>query len=331
MDIVSEICARYEVGPSFAEAFLEQWDRSFNRRFANLGEALSRPDPEPMWIDFALSTNQRARALCELLEPHLPSHGRYLDVGSGYGGTLVQFHKRGLDVYGVEVNLDYVNLARANVRDLGLTDRVFHGSILDRALVESLGKFDVITCIDVIEHVGDAQQALRHMTSMLNPGGLLMMEIPNKDSLPFVIKDGHFSLFGITQLRRPQAEAFYKRFSDIPYDGMGEYHPLSLYKRTLEANGCSVMTIRSPMHDLRPTSDLPRWLEDGWRAYRAFLDQGAPKLTREQKIELHVALARYLAELALRRVLVKARLVDDTAFRERYLLDFWTVLARKQS
>lgn len=335
-DLLSEICARYEVGPAFARAYVDHFSARVGAPLdgCRLDEVLARPQPEPLWFDFALSTNQRARTLWQTVAPHVGARrGRYLDVGTGYGGTLITFRQQGFDVHGVEIVESLARLARANLRDAGLDDVVLQGSIVDEALVARLGpgRFDLITCIDVIEHVSDPWKALRHMVSLLAPGGLLLLEIPNKDSLSFVVKDGHFGLFGITQLPRRRAEAYYARFFREPYDGMGEYFPLSSYLLALEAAGCEGRTIDAAGHYVRPLTELPALFRRGRDEYRAFLAERAPRLPLGLTVELHAAVARYLGSFAAHRLAARLGLESDAAFRGRYLADFWTVLARKRT
>ena len=182
------------------------------REVTTIDEIRGFDGPEPMWFEFAISTNLRGKKIRGLLEPLRQEAGRYLDVGCGYAGTLVAFAKAGFDVFGIDVSENLVAYSKANCLDHDLHDRVRVGDILDEKLVADLGKFDVITCLDVIEHVPDAKQTMDHMVSLLKPGGMLLLEIPNKHFLEFVGSDGHFCFFGITLLPRPLAMKYHGTF-----------------------------------------------------------------------------------------------------------------------
>jgi len=193
------------------------------------------------WSDYAFSTNLRGRAFANLLRPHLPKDARrYLDVGSAYGGFLIGFMELGLEVAGIEYSENLVNLSRANFKDYGLNDASVKGDILDQKLLSTLGKFDVITCIDVIEHVDDVPAAMRNMVNLLNPGGILVLQMPNKDSISNVMADSHFGIFGITLLEHSDARRlFYCNFPpDNPYD-VGEYYHQGYYLKLLASLGCA--------------------------------------------------------------------------------------------
>ncbi|MHC4946376.1 MAG: class I SAM-dependent methyltransferase, partial [Planctomycetota bacterium] len=173
-ELVGEVKKRYEVGEHFARAYLVYWQQTRNRIYRNVEEILSLPDPEPMWFEYAMTTNRRARDFVAFLKPYLAKGtNRYLDVGCGFGGYPCAFAKEGMEACGIEIDPVRVGLSRANCRDHGLSGCIFDLSVLEENLVDRLGKFDLITCMDVIEHVLDVPGALENLLSLLNKRGLL--------------------------------------------------------------------------------------------------------------------------------------------------------------
>lgn len=79
-------------------------------------------------------------------------------------------------------NCGFVTTAIDNVRDYWDCHMVNrHWTVLDIDITspdQSLGPFDAITCISVIEHIVDHESAVHHMLKMLNPGGLLIVTTP---------------------------------------------------------------------------------------------------------------------------------------------------------
>jgi len=114
----------------------------------------------------------RRELVLDLVNRHRPpgSALRLLDVGGAC--TLVS---RELGRFGevtvVEPDAPTAEFAR---RELGLDARV--GSLPDQMPVE--GPFDVITLLDVIEHIDDDVEALRAVRGFLRPGGLLLITVP---------------------------------------------------------------------------------------------------------------------------------------------------------
>jgi SAM-dependent methyltransferase len=71
--------------------------------------------------------------------------------------------------------------ATDNVKDYwpaGMVNRHYH--IIDDDIRASRieARFDLITCISVLEHIGDSDRAVRNMFTLLKPGGHLLLTFP---------------------------------------------------------------------------------------------------------------------------------------------------------
>jgi ubiquinone biosynthesis O-methyltransferase len=101
---------------------------------------------------------------------------RVLDIacGTGYGSHMLG-EAGAKFVDGVDI-LDEV-VAYAKVRYASAT---VHFSLGDICMIETEQPYDVITCFETIEHVGDFNRALANLHSLLNPGGLLLISSPNR-------------------------------------------------------------------------------------------------------------------------------------------------------
>jgi 2-polyprenyl-3-methyl-5-hydroxy-6-metoxy-1,4-benzoquinol methylase len=326
LGLQAEVMRRYGVGPHYADAYLTYWARARGGEFRSLDEIFARPEPEPMWFDFAMSANWRGEQLAQRLVPLLPAGARrYLDVGCGFGGYLVAFARRGLDVAGIEIDPVRIELSRANLADEGLRDRVQELSVLEGGLAERLGTFDVITCIDVIEHVDDVPTAIVRMTELLRPGGVLVLEIPNAEAVASVARDGHFGLFGITLLDRDDAIAYHRRHFSDPYD-VGEYHPLDFYTASFAAVGCSARLLEPDPAAAAAPHQVVRPLLRGLRRYRSEVRSGLPEPLRrlvDRRFAAYVG--RVGAGFAMRSLGSRFR----RRFDLRYLPEFWTLLVAK--
>ena len=71
----------------------------------------------------------------------------------------------------------------------------------DDVTAPTLGRFDVVLCTEVVEHVPDPVAALRGLRSLLAPGGTLILSTPQKHSTLEVVSRVAF-LPGIVQLVR---------------------------------------------------------------------------------------------------------------------------------
>jgi len=108
-----------------------------------------------------------------------PDFKKVLDIGCGPGFFLAEMDKEGADVSGLEVSGESVDFAK---KVLNLPN-IFQGSDVDIDRLFRDSFFDVITALDVIEHVQDTKSVFRNAGKKLKKGGLLVITIPIIDSI----------------------------------------------------------------------------------------------------------------------------------------------------
>jgi 2-polyprenyl-3-methyl-5-hydroxy-6-metoxy-1,4-benzoquinol methylase len=118
--------------------------------------------------------------------PVLPG-GRFLDVGCGTGGLIAAMARLGMQAEGVEPSRAAVGVARA----AGL--KVACGMLHEAGHPDDA--FDRVSLFHVLEHTPDPVTVLRECRRVLKPGGVLVVGVPNFDSLVFsVVGDGWVGL-----------------------------------------------------------------------------------------------------------------------------------------
>lgn len=96
---------------------------------------------------------------------------KLLDLGAGTGDFLQVAKKRGWQVSGVEPNLQARNLAEQK------------GLVLKSSLEDfKQEQFDVISLWHVLEHIPNLEETLIQLESLLKPGGVLVIALPNYKS-----------------------------------------------------------------------------------------------------------------------------------------------------
>jgi SAM-dependent methyltransferase len=113
----------------------------------------------------------KRRIVLELLRPFIGSGNLHiLDAGCGTGGILADLQQMGT-ICAIDPSHDaiaycslrgYPHVVQASVTDLPFAD----------------ASFDLVTALDVIEHVDDDQAALRELCRVLRPGGMLLLTVP---------------------------------------------------------------------------------------------------------------------------------------------------------
>lgn len=101
---------------------------------------------------------------------------RALDVGCGAGLLTEPLARLGAEVTGVDAAAESIAVARDHAAAMGLAITYHAGEIA--ALVP--GQFDLVTCMEVLEHVADKPAFISHLAARLAPGGLLVLSTPNR-------------------------------------------------------------------------------------------------------------------------------------------------------
>ena len=97
-----------------------------------------------------------------------------LDVGCGAGLLAEPLARLGAAVTGIDASPEVIAAARDHAAAMGL-DIDYRAA--DVVALE--GRFDLITCMEVIEHVADPAVFIAALARRLAPGGLLILSTPN--------------------------------------------------------------------------------------------------------------------------------------------------------
>ena len=101
---------------------------------------------------------------------------KLLDIGCSVGSFLTMARSQSYDVQGLEIGEASAAYARSEHR-LDVRD----GSVYDCDFEN--GSFDVISMLEVIEHLEDPKEAVRRVSNWVAPGGVLFLTTPNFNSL----------------------------------------------------------------------------------------------------------------------------------------------------
>jgi len=155
--------------------------------------------------------------------------GTFLDVGSSFGGFLRAAQKKGYKVQGVEIS-SYASLF---AKDSGIP--TVNCSLLETKFAPD--SFDVITLIEVIEHLENPKLVFQELTRILKPGGLLLLQTANfegwqaKDAGPsyHYYMPGHLFYYSNSVLKKILTPLGFDRF--ICYFGV-DFSLLSKLKKS---------------------------------------------------------------------------------------------------
>ena len=135
----------------------------------------------------------RRRLIVELCQRHAGGARHVLDAGCGRG-ELLQELRRALPF--AELSASDVSLA--SVRETARLNpalRVFQMDLsqpdFDRVHAADLGKFELITCSEVVEHIPNDRRAVERVAKLLAPRGLLVLTVPGGKMSRFDELIGH--------------------------------------------------------------------------------------------------------------------------------------------
>jgi 2-polyprenyl-6-hydroxyphenyl methylase/3-demethylubiquinone-9 3-methyltransferase len=99
---------------------------------------------------------------------------RALDVGCGAGLLTEPLTRLGARATGVDAAPELIVAAREHAAAMGLDI-----DYRERTVEETEGQFDLVTAMEVVEHVADPGAFLKALAKRLAPGGLLILSTPN--------------------------------------------------------------------------------------------------------------------------------------------------------
>lgn len=97
---------------------------------------------------------------------------RVLDVGAWNGFLGRELASQGHELFGIEKDPIQAQQAAAFYRELAVADVETFPDLAG-------APFDVILCGDVLEHLREPLEVLKHLVSFLRPGGRLLVTVPN--------------------------------------------------------------------------------------------------------------------------------------------------------
>jgi 2-polyprenyl-6-hydroxyphenyl methylase/3-demethylubiquinone-9 3-methyltransferase len=115
-----------------------------------------------------------------------------LDVGCGAGLLCEPLARLAAEVTGVDAAPANVEAAALHAEGAGLDIRYMAGELA--AL--GLGEFDLVTCLEVLEHVADKPAFVAGLARHLAPGGLMVLSTPNRTPQSRLLLVGAAEAFG---------------------------------------------------------------------------------------------------------------------------------------
>lgn len=144
-------------------AELEKFSNLAHRWWDPAGEFKPLHDINPLRLDW--------------IAQHVPLEGaRVLDVGCGGGILAEAMARRGAKVTGIDLAEKALRVAQLHLLESKLDIRYEMSSVEDVA-----GEFDVVTCMELLEHVPDPAAMVAACARLVRPGGQVLFSTINRN------------------------------------------------------------------------------------------------------------------------------------------------------
>jgi len=134
---------------------------------------------------------------------------RVLDVGCGGGILAESMARRGADVLGIDLAEKSLKVAELHKLETGVSNVNYRVVSAEQLAGEEQGTFDVVTCLEMLEHVPDPAQTIQACADLCKPGGWLFFSTINRNPKSFV-----FAIVGAEYVLNllPKGTHEYKKF-----------------------------------------------------------------------------------------------------------------------
>ncbi len=145
----------------------------------------------------------------EWINARAPLAGKkVIDIGCGGGILTEAMARKGADVTGIDLSEKALKVADLHSLESGAKVRYQLIAAEDIALQES-GQYDVVTCMEMLEHVPDPASIVRAAATLVKPGGQVFFSTLNRNPKAYV-----FAILGAEYLLRmlPKGTHDYAKF-----------------------------------------------------------------------------------------------------------------------
>ena len=119
---------------------------------------------------------------------------KILDIGSGGGLLCEPLHRLGASVTGVDASNKNIEVAKLHAKEMNLNIKYIHSSPEN---INFKNEFDVILCMEVVEHVSNINLFMQKCSRLVNKKGIIFISTINKNLKSYV-----FAILGAEYILR---------------------------------------------------------------------------------------------------------------------------------
>jgi 2-polyprenyl-6-hydroxyphenyl methylase/3-demethylubiquinone-9 3-methyltransferase len=112
---------------------------------------------------------------------------RVLDVGCGGGILADSMARKGADVLGIDLATKALRVAQLHALEAGTQNVQYREISAEAMALEQPAGFDVVTCMEMLEHVPDPASVVSACATLVKPGGWVFFSTINRNAKAFLL------------------------------------------------------------------------------------------------------------------------------------------------
>ncbi|MEJ8821015.1 bifunctional 2-polyprenyl-6-hydroxyphenol methylase/3-demethylubiquinol 3-O-methyltransferase UbiG [Variovorax humicola] len=112
---------------------------------------------------------------------------RVLDVGCGGGILADSMARKGADVLGIDLATKALKVAQLHALEAGTRNVKYREVSAEAIAAEEPDSYDVVTCMEMLEHVPDPASVVRACATLVKPGGWVFFSTINRNFKAFML------------------------------------------------------------------------------------------------------------------------------------------------
>ena len=110
-----------------------------------------------------------------------------LDVGCGGGILSDSMARKGANVTGIDLSTKALRVARLHALEAQTSNLQFREVSVEALAAEQPASFDVVTCMEMLEHVPDPASVVKACAQLVKPGGWVFFSTINRNPKAFAL------------------------------------------------------------------------------------------------------------------------------------------------
>lgn len=111
---------------------------------------------------------------------------KVLDVGCGGGILAESMARRGADVMGIDMGEAPLAVAQLHALEMGVENVQYQQIPVEQLAEQQPNSFDIVTCMEMLEHVPDPSSIIQACAKLVKPGGHVFFSTLNRNPKSFL-------------------------------------------------------------------------------------------------------------------------------------------------